>query len=227
MKQLVARRWRTAARLSTSCIVPTGLRRPTRSWSWRRWRARGGVYFSTSDRRARGSSSRSTRCSRCGAREHSGGGLAFEDRVQGEFRQDARSCAASRRRGRVTDVTANQYRTRARRMASTPACLCGRAKAGSTGRCAASGSGDACPDQKDMTDRTPPRGESVVRRERGDGVMLSSVLNRSCGSTKPDADADWKAMAGSRDAVIDLVIADHGERPSSPRSWMKTMCGRR
>jgi len=58
--------------------------------------------------------------------------------------------------------------------------------------------------------------------------MLSSCSTRSCGSTKACADADWKAMGKDpRDAVIDLVIADHGESAVITSIMMKTMCGRR
>ena len=64
----------------------------------------------------------------------------------------------------------------------------------------------------------------------GDGVMLSSVLNRDLakyeGMTLTQI---GKAMGKDpRDAVIDLVDRrPRRERRHHRRSWTKTMCGRR
>jgi len=66
-------------------------------------------------------------------------------------------------------------------MASTPACLCGRAKRFDR-TLRGFRSGDACPDQEDMDDRTHHVGESWYgrerRRRRHAVVMLNPELRK-------------------------------------------------
>ena len=97
----------------------------------------GGVYFThqrSGERAHLRIARRSVRDRR--AREHPGGDLASEDRLQGELRQDARGAAPHRGGARARPRRDREpvSRTRAPRTASTRACRCGRAKAASTRR---------------------------------------------------------------------------------------------